>query len=166
MDSINREVIEKAQIRELLARLARAVDRVDEEGIRACYTEDGQENHGPFAGSAAEFARNDFRSSDANRGASHQLAQSLIEIDGDRATSETYFQCVQLVGSRNGLTELVTWGRFLDHLRRDADGWRITRRRVVLDWAAERKATAWKRLDAFPRGERAPADLVYRPKDW
>jgi hypothetical protein len=59
----------------------------------------------------------------------HHLTTSLIELDGDRATARSYFQVL----TNRGLDH---HGHYADRLVRTADGWRIARREVRIDYQA------------------------------
>jgi hypothetical protein len=72
----------------------------------------------------------------------HFLGQQRVDLDGDRATSETY--CIahhiyEVDGQRH---DHVLSIRYLDDFRRDASGWLIERRRLAIDWSDERRLTS------------------------
>jgi 3-phenylpropionate/cinnamic acid dioxygenase small subunit len=58
----------------------------------------------------------------------HVVSQPLVDVDGDTATSRCYFMVV-VAEPPAQLPHLVIFGRYVDRLRRDADGrWRISKR--------------------------------------
>lgn len=64
----------------------------------------------------------------------HFLADQVITLSGDEATSETY---IALIRDVDGAPQLNSTGRYFDKLRRDADGkWRITERVGRIDTMA------------------------------
>jgi uncharacterized protein (TIGR02246 family) len=69
-------------------------------------------------------------SREADASARHVISNIVIEGDGDRATSCAYLQVISLAG---GQASTVAFGRYLDTLRRDADGqWRLVHRHIAL----------------------------------
>ena len=60
----------------------------------------------------------------------HHLGQCLIEIDGDHATGRTYFALLNEVG-------LDHHGVYVDTFVRTDEGWRISLRKVRIDWQAD-----------------------------
>jgi len=67
-------------------------------------------------------------------GLRHKVSTPMIEVDGDRATSVCYLDA-DSVSKETGKRSLAG-GRYEDELRREAGGWRLTRRRIVIDYAS------------------------------
>jgi ketosteroid isomerase-like protein len=174
MDSSNVDLselmslVEKERIRELLARWSRASDRADDAGIAACYLENSVDSHGPFLGTGKEFAERPLRHSDAVISTTHFLGQSIIDLDGDKAYCETYFLCPEVRKFDGDALYIQIMGRYLDVVRKVSGLWLIESRRVVLDWASEESANAWRALDGFPRSQPWPDDEIYNkePHEW
>lgn len=123
--------IARSEIRDVLARYVRGVDRLDAELIRGCYHADAYEVHGIFNGNAHEFAtwrvRQTFRSH-------HVLSESAIKFDGDRAFVETPHSAVVHVDvespAYNGILEARSSGWYLDLFTYEQGQWLIKHRRV------------------------------------
>lgn len=135
-----RDLLDREAIRDLLRRYARGVDRRDMGLVASCFTADavyrGALGEGTIAtvlGSLAGALRRYERTM-------HLIANQLVEIDGDRAASETYALAYH-VRKTAGPEEMLTLAvRYLDVVVRDPEGWRIAQRTVV---------TEWKRLEAL-----------------
>jgi ketosteroid isomerase-like protein len=157
---------DEAEIRALLARYVRGVDRADIEMIKSCFHPDATENHGPFQGSGIEFAERPSRKTLATRSMHHLLGQTLLEIDGDTAQSETYFSCslVRRKSEDDPYRFVEAWGRYVDRIeRRDSGRWLIARRRVVMDHTRESElGQLWTDEAAYLAGSRYPTDPVYQ----
>ena len=69
---------------------------------------------------------------------SHQITNVLIELDGDRATSEAYVTVALWPppAADGGQTELVGRGRYLDRWERRGDVWAIAHRLHLLDMSS------------------------------
>lgn len=159
------DIADKQAIYEVLARYCRGVDRCDEQLIRSVYHVDSFDDHGYWCGTGSEFAS--FvaaRLAEANVATTHSITNVLIEVTGDKATSESQVMAT-LVRKGSPKVVDVMGARYLDHLSRRDGEWRIHQRIVVLDW---HKTETWPEveppipLDGFKRGSRYPADPVYR----
>ena len=125
---------DKIDLSELVARLARAVDRKDRSAIIACYSEQSFDDHGRFRGGReafADFVCNDFGLSSRLDFVYHLLGQSIFDIEGDEAFGESCFAYWIRI-EPDHLYQAI--GRYLDYFERAEDGWKITYRRVVMDW--------------------------------
>ena len=82
---------------------------------------------------------------------SHVLGQSLIDVDGDVATSETYCMAHHMTDAPDGSRrDRVLAIRYLDRFRREGDRWLIEERRLLLDWSDDRPVTAVAPLPQSP----------------
>jgi hypothetical protein len=151
-------LLAKSAIETVLKRYCRSMDRIDAELGYGVWHEGGVADYGPiFQGTGRGFIDwvCDFhRTLDAT---SHQIANILIDVQGDRATSETYIT-VSLLGTKDGQRTLtVGRGRYLDEWSRRDGRWAIDRRRYVTDFAiSEEGVTA---ADGW--GKRDSGDLSY-----
>jgi hypothetical protein len=158
-------IADKLELTELVARLERAVDRKDRDGILACYSERSFDDHGRFRGSREEFAEficNNPGFTTASPFIYHLMGQSLFEVEGDEAYGESYYAYWMKTGPDKLFSSL---GRYLDYFQRAEDGWRITYRRVVVEWDGTVDSA-----DAVPgghfRGTRDGSDPLYKRLKW
>lgn len=68
--------------------------------------------------------------------ATRHLVHNLVaEFDGDTATGETTCTAEHRMAGPDGGDVLLCWAiRYQDKWRRGADGWRLTRRDLIVDW--------------------------------
>ncbi|MFV8054681.1 nuclear transport factor 2 family protein [Mycobacterium sp. 48b] len=156
---------DKQELTELVARIARAVDRKDREGILACYAERSFDDHGRFRGSGAEFA--DFICdpegfTSVSPFVFHLMGQSLFDVDGDEAFGETYF-AFWMQAKPDKLNESI--GRYADYFERIDGAWRLVYRRVVIDWDGTVPADNAAPGGHF-RGSRDELDPTLRRLKW
>jgi len=122
-------------ISELLARFCHASDFADYETLAALYTEDPKMEIvgvGNFDGLEwqVQHARDSAQwTNGQNR---HAITNLWIEPEGDGAVAH-YFLLNLVAGANVGEAQLVTTGRFEDHVVRTTKGWRIARRRFMPD---------------------------------
>jgi ketosteroid isomerase-like protein len=155
-----RALLERDAIRRVVEGYARGIDRCDEVATRAAYWDDAYDDHGSFKGNAQEFVGWALAAANTLSGHQHVLGQSVITVDGDQASCETYFVYYAEEG-RSPLPNVVSAlaGRYVDSLERRGGEWKIAHRVVVIDWSTvwrsdERFAT----VEAFAAGKWYPAD--------
>lgn len=158
------ELIARAEIGDVLARYAHAIDRGDRPLARTCYHDDAIDHHGRINASVDEvFAF--FESYGATlRGTYHFLGVPLIVVgaegDPDRALAETY--CLYRRELLDPAAEVLMQGlRYCDVLERRDGVWRIAHRTVILDW--EQRGPGAPSVAAPPswtRGARREADVA------
>src|SRR3954453_20167282 len=120
-------LLAESEIRRVLARYARAIDRMDFELLRECYHADAIDELGWYDGGVdgfVEFLRESLPRSDATF---HMLGNPLIEVDGDMARTETY--C--LVWNRSPAGDRFIQVRYCDRFEVRESMWRIAHRRTV-----------------------------------
>jgi len=149
------------EIQQVLYRYCRAIDRGDVTLLKSVYHPDATDAHGAFNGPAHEFAEiivarmNVFQVT-----GQHQITNIIIELDGEAARVESYFQAFHpsvLEGGGEGLAFAV--GRYLDRFERRDGAWKIADRRVVFDHArAPAKFAAWETAAQYPQGGRLELD--------
>lgn len=127
-------LLAKQEITEMLHRYCYAMDTNDRQLGYGVWHPDGTAHYeGMFEGLGRDFI--DFgqegHESAFKRGTSHQLTNVLVEVDGERATSQS---CVT-AAARVGDTELlyIIRGRYFDEWSRREGTWRIDHRRFKTD---------------------------------
>lgn len=129
------ELLARTAISDVLHHYCRAMDRMDRALALACWHEGGTDEHTPlYAGSAAGFVDWVWQLHEPMVLTRHVLSNILIEVDGDRAWSESYWDVLLRVRSDTGLTDITGGGRYLDYLECRAGRWAIVHRRSVHDW--------------------------------
>lgn len=132
-DAAVRRLLDESEIRGVLARYARGIDRNDMDLVRACYHADATDAHGAFNGSIDGFIAYSEQYIDQIASMTHHLCQSTIELDGDAAWVETYCLCLIRLRPQDGEQPLDRLGniRYVDRFERRGGAWRIARRKVV-----------------------------------
>jgi hypothetical protein len=159
-------LLDREAIRDCLHRYCRGIDRVDEACLRSVYWPDATDRHGPYQGTASgfiEWALDKLK--DAPRGV-HLLSNILIDLRGEVAGVESYFQALQ--GDRDAQgqpRESLLVGRYVDRFEKRGGEWRIAQRTVVYDWIRQQPMSGESDEARFgvrqPNGARQPADALY-----
>jgi hypothetical protein len=133
------ELLAKQQIRDAMARYARGIDRRDEALVRSAYHQDSVDSHG-FGMDAPGWDLAAMVRPDGNgfptewTSTTHMLGQHYIEVDGDTAQSEVYFEYTARLRDPEGTEwRMVNSGRYLDRWVRREGVFRIIKRTVVYD---------------------------------
>jgi SnoaL-like domain len=155
------------EIRQLLYRYARGVDRADLELLQSVYAEGGTDHHGPFDGPGVDFAHVvvDGARTVWDAVGNHHITNHYIELDGDKARAEVYFLACH-PHMDNGRPELaIMSGRYLDELEKLDGKWGIVRRIVVSDWTRNHfDGPEWEKTTergGYIGGRRGRADRSY-----
>ena len=135
-------LIDREEIRDLILRYARGVDRWDWDAVRALYHDDAIDDHMEFKGGVDGFiayARDVTGQAGQNM---HFLGNCLTEFaDTDVAIVETYFVSVYTrepatpqtngAGEDSQPSHGSLFGRYVDRIERRGGPWRIAHRIVV-----------------------------------
>jgi SnoaL-like domain len=155
-----RDVLDKQQIREVLYRYCRSMDRVDDELGYSVFHADAQADYGHFYSGSGhgfiDFARQLHRNEYLEH--SHQITNILIVVQGDRAESEAYVTVSLRRRDAGQLRQVTLCGRYLDKWTRKEGRWAISRRDYVHDFddirpIVEAVSAGW--------GKRDSSDLSY-----
>ncbi|MCG8441161.1 MAG: nuclear transport factor 2 family protein [Caulobacterales bacterium] len=163
-------MLAKEDIRGVLARYARGVDRADAELLRSCYHPDAIEEHGPtYSGPATDYIDGAMERMRAlKHPMAHYLASSHIELEGEVAFVETYVLTFARFEKDGEPWDTLTGGRLFDRFERRGGEWRIARRTMAFDWNRDAPAAESWCVGLFdtsdPRmvmGRRGREDLSY-----
>jgi hypothetical protein len=168
MDRPASELLDEREIRNVVLRYCRGIDRMDRELVRSCYHDDAVDVHGPFRGSVDDFLDWAWRQMSRHDRTFHFLGNMLIELRGDRAHVETYAIAHHFGEADDPARNLTLGFRYIDRFeRRDVAGWRIAQRVLVSDWCETRDpALRWPIPDAYLLGTRGADDPLHESREW
>lgn len=131
-------LIDKQQITEICYRYGLALDTRDWALLRSCFTADVVGHYGrpdPYLGYEAIelLCRTTIESLSVTQ---HLIGNVLIELDGDVARCSCYLQAQHVGRGDADGEQFIFAGRYLDHLVRTVDGWRIAERRLTPMWSS------------------------------
>ncbi|QIG80806.1 nuclear transport factor 2 family protein [Stakelama tenebrarum] len=126
-------LLELEDIRACLTRFSRAMDRFDRELFLSAFHDDAVIAAGPFVGSAADCYDWAVPMHEEGQYATqHCLLNQTIDIDGDTAHAETYYQ---FIGRNRDESNWMAGGRYLDRLEKRDGAWRIAMRMNIIEWS-------------------------------
>ena len=153
------DLLADRDIRQVLARYCRGIDRLDLGLARSCYHDDAVDEHGSFTGGPDEYVAWVGKLLRRYAMTMHFLSGSSIERSDDVALVETYGMSFHRSGpdeAGDAKLNLMTGFRFVDRFERRADEWRIAHRVAV---------TEWSRIDDEPGRWPVPAMLRHGTRD-
>ena len=174
MDERLQRLLDRDEIRSVLHRYCRGIDRLDLDTVRGCYHADAVDDHGSFRGDvdaylewvAALLARYTFTM--------HFLSNVEVSFpEAKRPTAggparfgvaavESYGLALHRGPEAKAHLNLATGFRFLDRFERRDDTWRIAHRQAVTEWSMAIPSGAWWRVpDALAQGRRDGNDALY-----
>ena len=119
---------------DVVLRYARGVDRRDWDLVRACFGDDATVEGSRFSGPIDEYLARLRPGVEAFPTTMHFMGNQLVEIDGDRASAETYAIAHHFADPEGRDERIVMGVRYLDDLERRDGRWVIVHRRAVSDW--------------------------------
>lgn len=130
---------DRQDILDCLTRFCRGMDRFDRELYLSAFHENAEVAAGPYVGDAVGCWDWAVPMHEAGQVLTHHaLLNHSVEIDGDVAHSETYYQ----FAARNhpfepggGETVMLAGGRYVDRLERRRGAWKIALRTNVIEWS-------------------------------
>ena len=139
---------DKFECAELVAKLAKGIDRCDADMVRECFHADATDDHGMFKGTAEEFIAWVMPLLETMKRTQHVIGQSLVEVSGEKAASESYFVAHHTIATPDGDIFMIAAGRYLDSFERRDGTWKISHRHAIYDWNSVNPSTDnWDRDD-------------------
>lgn len=132
-------LLDRQAINDCLLRFCRGMDRFDRALYLSAFWPDAEMAAGPYVGNVSgcwDWAMPMHR--DGQVLTHHLLLNHYVDIDGDNAHSECYYQFV----ARNhpwedggAETVMLAGGRYIDRLERRGGEWRIALRTNIIEWS-------------------------------
>lgn len=155
---------DRQAIADLIYRYCRAMDRIDVELGYTIWHEDGSADYGAnvYQGSGHGFI--DFVCEQHRRtlGHSHQMTNIIIELDGDRAGSESYVTANLRIARGEKLMQITVGTRYIDQWSRRNGRWAIDKRIAVIDSDEIREVTPLSKTSRGSRDRNDPSYTVLR----
>ncbi|WP_448586812.1 nuclear transport factor 2 family protein [Thermaurantiacus sp.] len=130
------ELLDRQAIEDVIARYARTLDWLDEEGQASCYWPDATIDYGFFQGTAADFVPRVMAIERASSRRWHLLTGLIVRFTSPtRAEAECYGIAAGLRREGEGPHRGNLYGgRYLDSFEKRGHEWRISARTYILDW--------------------------------
>ncbi len=131
-----RELEDRAQIGDVLARYSTALDTRDWDALQTVFTTDAECDYGALGSprgvtEIAGLISATIGSLDATQ---HLIGNVIVAVDGDAATADCYLISQHLRAGTPGGDHYLLGGRYRDELVRTPEGWRIRSRTLHRMW--------------------------------
>ena len=159
-------LVAKQEIYELCCRYMRGLDRHDSQLMLDQFWQDGWCEYGFFNSSPADFIAFCMQALKEHVANQHMIGNVLIELDGDQAYGEVYFQAYHKVPADTGFEDMIIAGRYRDRYECRDGVWKFAYRSEIVDWSRT-QTTNDSYFDMAPqciRGGRQD-DPIYRRDD-
>ena len=157
------ELLAKQEITEALYRYCRGLDRMDRPMASRTWHPGGTADYvGMFKGTGEEFLDWVWPQHAAMYRHSHQMSNMMIEVDGDRAGSETYVTVALRMKDGDNVTDIISKGRYLDHWSRRDGVWAVDERVYLEDIQAVTVNPYAASSDGSPASRRDNSDPSYQ----
>ena len=158
------DLVARDDIYQLVCTYMRGQDRLDAKTHRSVFWDDAYLDYGFYLGGPDGFVEMAQNALKRYTSCHHLIGQVQIDVDGDQAYGEVYYQAFHKgVGEDGKGVDRVISGRYIDRYECRGGVWKFAYRCELSDWAREDTS-----LDAFfadsamPRGDRFPNDRLYQ----
>ena len=134
-DAELRQLLHEREIRDVVMRYCRGIDRMDRQLVRSCYHADATDDHGSFSGGVDEFLVWVWPLLERYTLTMHFVGNLLVEVGDDVAAVETYGIAFHRSEDARPQLNLMTGFRYLDRFERRDGEWRIASRVAVTEWS-------------------------------
>ena len=158
------QLADQQTITGLIYRYCRAVDRLDIPLGHSIWHDDGYADYGkevyqgPGRGVIDHICAQHLHTLHH----SHQVTNIVLELDGDRAGSESYVMAALRVRRGDQLLQMSIWGRYIDSWSRRDGRWGLDRRLSIRDFDEVRPVQAMYDHDIGRRDRDDPSYRVLR----
>lgn len=135
MDERIQAYLAKQDIYELCCRYMRGLDRHDPELMLEQFWTDGWCEYGFYNSSPGEFIQFCMEALSDHVANQHLIGNVLIDIEGDEAFGEVYFQAYHKLAGEHGFDDMIIAGRYLDRYECRDGVWKFAYRSEVVDWS-------------------------------
>ena len=149
----------RQQITELIYRYCRSVDRLDVPLGRSIWHEDAIADYGAdvYQGNGRGVIDHICAQHLHTLHHSHQVSNILIELNGERAASESYVTASLRVRRAGKLMQITVWSRYIDRWTRREGRWGLEHRLTVRDFDEIREVVPMKEHDVGRRDRSDPS---------
>lgn len=169
MDARLQTLLDKEEIRDVLMRYGRGVDRADADLLKSCYHPDATEEHGStYAGPAHAYIDGAVPRIRKMGAMAHYICNIHIALEGDKGYVESYVLTFARITREGKTGDTLTGGRLCDKFEKRGGVWKIAHRKMAFDWNRDMAVQEGWCLGMFspsdPKmvmGKKSPEDLSY-----
>lgn len=133
-------MIDKGEVKDLIYRMARGLDRIDETLLRSVFHHEATLDFGPgvFQGSSNDYIHWAIGVMNQVRSSHHMITNIQTTLEGDIALTESYCHAHFRMDKPTGREDIFIGSRYLDRFERHPAGpsgvWKVMHRKQIIDW--------------------------------
>ena len=155
---------DREAITDQIYRYCRAMDRMDHELGYSIWHQDGTADYGGevFQGLGRDFIDHVNKQHAHLLHHSHQMSNIVIEINGNRAGSESYVTATLRLNRGEALQQMTVWSRYIDAWSKRDGRWALDHRVAIRDFDEIRAVTAMYEHELGRRDRSDPSYSVLK----
>ncbi len=158
MSDLLTKVAGKLAITDQIYRYCRAMDRIDHKLGYSIWHDDGTADYeANFQGTGRGFIDHVCSQHSHLLQHSHQMSNIVIELDGDRAGSESYVTATLRMERDGRLMQMTVLSRYVDRWSKREGRWALDHRRAVMEMDEIREVTPMKLHTGWTRDRSDPS---------
>lgn len=148
VSEVQAQLADREAIRDTLMLYGRSIDRLDLSIATEIFWAGATDDHGgTFNGLVTDLLDAVKPLLEKMQVTQHFLMNMTIRIDGSTARTETYVVAYHELGADEAHALLIGGGRLLDVLTKNDDEWRISSRKLIIDWMKKLDNTSLSKDD-------------------
>lgn len=162
-ENMLQSIVDRQAISELIYRYCRAVDRIDRELGYSVWHDNGLADYGAYyQGSGHGVIDLICANHEQLQCHSHQVSNIIIQLDGDRASSEAYVTANLRIARDGKLRQMSVWSRYIDSWSRRDGRWGIDKRIAIRDFDEIREVAPMSQAAEGSRDRNDPSYAVLK----
>ena len=156
-------VADRQAITDQIYRYCRAMDRIDHQLGYSIWHDDGTADYAPnYQGTGHGFIDHVCAQHAGLQQHSHQMSNIIIELDGDKAASESYVTATLRIDRGGKLMQMNVISRYVDRWSKRDGRWALDHRQAVMEMDEMREVTPMKHHDTARRDRSDPSYAVLK----
>lgn len=163
MSDLLTQVADRQAITDQIYRYCRAMDRIDHQLGYSVWHEDGTADYGDtFQGTGRGFIDHVCAQHSQMQQHSHQMSNIIVELDGDKAGSESYVTATLRMVRGDKTMQISVISRYVDTWSKRDGRWALDHRIAVMEMYEMREITPMKVHDTARRDRTDPSYAVLK----
>ena len=163
MSDLLTQVADRQAITDQIYRYCRAMDRIDHQLGYSVWHEDGTADYGDtFQGTGRGFIDHVCAQHIQMQQHSHQMSNIIVELDGDKAGSESYVTATLRMVRGDKTMQISVISRYVDTWSKRDGRWALDHRIAVMEMDEMREITPMKVHDTARRDRSDPSYAVLK----
>lgn len=163
MTDLLTQVADRQAITDQIYRYCRAMDRIDHELGYSIWHKDGTADYeANYKGSGRGFIDHVCAQHAGLLQHSHQMSNVIIELDDDKAGSESYVTATLRIERGGKLMQMTVLSRYADRWSKREGRWALDHRRAIMEMDEIREVTTMKQHSGWTRDRNDPSYEVLK----